>query len=314
MSIMIPSGSLVPGIDPAAFRLPPGTALRYERPAEPLRSLLPSYAVLDSDPRIWTGPDSWVLPGWAQFWIVLTNGTVTVRTRKRQPAALGAAVMYGNTIRAMPVTSQGGVTVVVDLSPMGWARWFDQPADTFRDQIMPLDQFWTTSRSQDLISRLHDSDRGESVKVILDDFFLSMLPPPHRDEPALTRLGQLIAETEPLTIRTVSARLDLSQASLLRLANRHFGYPPKLLLRRTRFLRALCAMLMADEAPLHDAIPDGYHDVPHFLRDAREFLGLTPRRFLSLPMPYLRAVLRARTMVIGAPLPLLDPAIARPEG
>ena len=136
--MLIPSGSLVPGIDPAAFGLPAGTALRYERPAESLRLLVPSYAVLDSDPAIWMGPDSWVLPGWPQLWVVLTSGTVTVRTRKRQPVSLGSAMLYGGTSCAMPVTSQGGVTVVIDLSPAGWARWFDQPADAMRDQIMPI--------------------------------------------------------------------------------------------------------------------------------------------------------------------------------
>ena len=67
--MMIPSGSLTPGIDPDAFALPAGTALRYERPAAELEALIPSYAVLDSDPRIWKGPDRWVLPGCAQIWV-----------------------------------------------------------------------------------------------------------------------------------------------------------------------------------------------------------------------------------------------------
>lgn len=303
---MIPSGSLVPGIDPAAFGLPPGTALRYERPAEALRPLVPSYAILDSDPAIWKGPDSWVLPGWAQIWIVLTHGTVTVRTRRRGPVPLGSAMLYGGTSRAMPVTSQGGVTAVIDLSPAGWARWFDRPADTVRDQIMPLEQFWLAEHSRELIALLHGSDQGEGVKAVLDDFLLSWLPPPHRDEPAVTRLTALIGQQNVPPPKEVAAMIGVSPSTLLRLTNRHFGYPLKSLTRRTRFLRALTALLTAKRPPDHAAVPPGYHDAPHFLRDAREFLGLTPRRFMALPMPYLRAVLRARTMVIAAPLPLLD--------
>ena len=303
---MIPSGSLVPGIDPSSFALPAGTALRYERPAAALRALLPSYAVLDSDPAVWKGPDSWVLPGWAQLWIVLTSGTITVATRRRQPAPLAAAVVYGGSSRAMPVTSQGGVTVVVDVSPMGWARWFDRPADAMRDRIVPLDQFWPAERARALIDGLDASDRGVGVKPVLDAFFLAHLPPPHRDEPALARIEALMADDAMPAIGETAARLGLSHSSLLRLTNRHFGYGLKLMARRRRFLRVLTAMLIADPPPDHAAVPPGYHDVPHFLRDAEEFLGLTPRRFLALPMPYLRAVLRARTRVIGAPLPLLD--------
>jgi len=45
--------------------------------------------------------------------------------------------------------------------------------------------------------------------------------------------------------------------------------------------------------------PLGDHDAPHFQHNAKDFLGLTPRRLLAMPVPYLRAVLRARAMVIS---------------
>ena len=303
---MIESGSLLPGVDPAAFNLPAGTALRYERPAEPLRTLLPSYAVLDSDPAVWKGPGSWVLPGWPQMWIGLTDGVIAVQTRTRHYARLGSAVLYGGTSRAMPVTSRGGVTVVVDLSPMGWARWFDTAADAMRDEIRPLDQLWSRDWTQELVDRLYDSNRSTDVKPLLDDFFLSRLPSPHRHEPLLARITALLAEENTLAIEDAAARLDLGPRTLLRLCHHYFGYGPKMLIRRTRFLRVIAAMLLADKEPDHSTSPVGYHDVSHFLRDAAQFLGVTPRRFLALPMPYLRAALRARLMVVGAPLPLLD--------
>ena len=306
LALMIPSGSLVPGIDPAAFGLPAGTALRYERPAEPLSALVASYAVLDSDRAIFTGPDSWVLPGWAQIWIVLTTGRITVRARKRKPSALGTAMLFGGTSCAMPTTSAGGVTVVIDLTPAGWARWFDQPADAFRDQIVPVDYFWSEDRAGDLTARLHASDRGESVKPLLDEFLLSTLPPPHRDDAAIAAIIEVLRGQRTPTAAEAAAAIGVSSGTLLRLTNLHFGYPIKFLARRTRFLRVLTRMMMADQAPNHGVTPPGYHSVSHFLRDAKEFLGLTPRRFLALPMPYLQSVLKARTMVIGAPLPLLD--------
>ena len=80
--------------------------------------------------------------------------------------------------------------------------------------------------------------------------------------------------------------------TLLRLSHRCLGYGPKLLIRRTRFLRVLATMLLADTNPDHSAVPPGYHDVPHFLRDARDFLGMTAREFLTLPIGYLQAMLR----------------------
>lgn len=102
------------------------------------------------------------------------------------------------------------------------------------------------------------------------------------------------------------AAVGVSSSTSLRLTNRYFGYPFKLLARRTRFLREFPNTKMADQAPDHGVIPPSSHNVPHFLRDAEAFLGLTPRRFLAMPMPYLRAVPKARTLVIGAPWPLID--------
>ena len=94
---------------------------------------------------------------------------------------------------------------------------------------------------------------------------------------------------------------------LLRLTKRYFGFPPKVLMRRARFLRALTAMLLSprEEAA---AVPRGYHDASHFIRDGHHFLGTTPRRFAANEMPYLRAALRARALVTAAPTPSLDRA------
>lgn len=302
---MIESGSLTPGIDPADFGVPAGTALRYETPDSVLRPLLPSYAVLDADPAVWTGPDDWLLPGWAQLWIILTQAPVAVSVRRR-PVPLGAAMVFGGTSQAMPVTSHGGVSVVVDISPMGWARLFDTSAEAARDKITPLEQLGHASWAEDLSALMHASDRAGEVKGLLDAFFLRHLPPPHRDEAAIARIAAALRDETTADSRALAAGLGLVPRAVLRLALQHFGHGPKVLMRRTRFLRALAAMLMADAAPDFAMAPPGYHDVPHFLRDAKMFLGLTPRRFLALRMPYLRAALRARTMVLGAPLPLLD--------
>ncbi len=93
-----------------------------------------------------------------------------------------------------------------------------------------------------------------------------------------------------------------------------------MLIRRTRLLRAITDLLMSDAPEFSDA-PAGYHSVAHFHRDANELLGTTARRFVGQPQvflentersfaarptAYLSAMLRARTAVIGAPVPLLD--------
>lgn len=305
---MIVSGSHVPGIDPATFGLPAGTAVRIERPDPALAGLIPSYVVYDSDPEQWRGVTSWALPGWSQIWVVLTAGPIGVKIRNRHYARLGSAVLYGSTSRAMPTTTNGGVTIGINISPVGWARWFGVAADAYRERITPLEQLWPADWIEALISGLHASDRGVGVKAVLDHFLLARLPRPKATEPRIARAMAALADPAFSESRDVAAALGISPQTLLRLTRAHFGHGPKLVMRRTRFLRALTAAMVA-EAPHFSAAPIGYHDVPHYLRDARYFLGMTPRRFLTMPIAYQQALLRARTAVIGAPVALLDPVI-----
>lgn len=307
---MIANGSHVPGVDWDSFKLPPGTALRIDRPAEALRPFFPCYAVLDSDAAVFDGPDSWSLPGNPQLWIVLADGPITIQIRNRHYAPLGMAVLFGPTSRAIPVTSQGGVSIVIDISPVGWARWFDGAAEDYRDRTTPVDQLWPEDWVADLVEALYRSDRGPGVKALLDDFFLSCLPQPHPQEERVAVTAQALVDPAFASSGAVAAHLGISEQALLRKSRRFFGYGPKQLMRRARFLRAFLPMMMAGEAYDLSEPPLGYHDIPHFLRDGADFLGMTPRRFLAEPTPYIRAVLRARACIIGAPWAVLDPLVA----
>ena len=306
---MIISGSLTPGIRVADFRLPPGTALRYEQPAKPLRGVLSSYAVFDSDAAVQSFPGNWVLPGWARLWIILASNPLDVIIGNRSYAALGSAMLFGVTSRAMPVSTYGGVSVVVDIGPQAWARLLAPSAELLRDRITPLNQLLPQDWCDDLIAYVARSDRGPEIKCVLDDFFLERLPPPHPDELLIACIAALLADEATHDLAGAAAQVGIAPRALLGLTKRYFGFPPKILSMRTRFLRALTAMLVDDDG-VGDVVahPAGYHDSSHFIRDANRFLGMTPRRFLAIPMPYTRASLRARILVIGAATSSLDRA------
>jgi AraC-like DNA-binding protein len=302
---LIESGSLQPGVSATDFGLPQGTALRYERPADALRHLLPSYAVFDSDPSIWQNASTWKLPSWAQIWIILADGKIAAKVRNRSYAALGKSVLYGATSRAISVTTNGGMSVVADISPMGWARFFNASAADFRDRVTPLDQLWPEGWAEALVSRILDAGSATETKPVLDAFFLERLPPPHRHEPILADINERLLSEDMLESGAIAADLGINSRTLLRLCTRYFGFGPKLLQRRTRFLRALSELIL-DDAPDFSVVPAGYYDVPHFVRDGKHFLGITPRQYFNLQNPYLHALLRVRRMVLGAPLSMLD--------
>ena len=303
---MIESGSHTPGVLAADFGLPAGTALRFERPAKPLQGLLSSYAVFDSDSAVQSGPGNWALPGWARLWIILASNPLDVKIRNRNYAALGSAMLFGVTSRAMPVSTYGGVSVVVDIGPLAWARLFAPSAELLRDQITPLNQLLPQAWCDDLLTRIARSDRGPQIKNVLDEFFLERLPPPHPMELSILRIAALLVDERTHDLGGAAALVGVDPRALIQASKRYFGFPPKILSMRTRFLRALTAMLLNSNDLDFSATPVGYHDISHFIRDANRFLGMTPRRFLAIPMSYTRAVLRAREVVIGAAMSSLD--------
>ena len=105
----------------------------------------------------------------------------------------------------------------------------------------------------------------------------------------------------------------ISPDTLRRLAVRHFGFTPKMLLRRARFLRSFVQLFVSGNPTDVTAIDPSYHDMPHFLRDANTFLGTTPRRFMQLANPFLTASVRARAAVLGAPTQALHVAPTDPD-
>lgn len=304
--LSIDSGSLTSGVSASDFRLPRGTAMRYERPAGPLVEFFSTYVAMDADMDEYGGASNWMLPTWAQLWLPVSSPPITVSIGRRQYQPASPGNVYGVTSHAMPVKTRGGLTVVADITPLGWARFLPAAAEGLRDQVLPLDRV-LPGWGEEIAARMHDLDRGRRIKPILDAFLLDRLPPPRPDEPLVRRIMALLVDPGTRDLTVAAADLGISYQALLRLTKRYFGFGPKLLMRRTRFIRAIAPMLAEERMPEPAEVPPGYHDASHFIRDANHFLGTTPRRFLAMEMPYLRAALRARALVADAFTPSLDP-------
>ena len=298
---MIESGSHVSGISAEDFGLPPFSAMRMELPAEAVRRYFPAYFVLDSSYAVGRFGMEWLLPTWGQIWVVMAQGPITVQLGNRVYDRLASAVLYGVTSRAMRVQAQGGVTIGLEVSPLGWARLLRVSAESLRDQVTPLEKILPPDMVHELTRALAQSDQALEVKSILDVLLERYLGAPHRDEPQIATIMQLIDDESLADLTAAASAHGIDAVTVRRLSKRYFGFPPKILMMRRRFLRALLPLLEQGAAADHAAVPRGYHDRSHFLRDAQRFLGVTPRQMLKDKSPYAAAARRARSLVIGAP-------------
>lgn len=288
---MIRSGSLTHGIDSADYGLPAGTALRLEQPDPLLAPYIRDYHVFDSDDS-WHDVENWLLPAWPAIRIVLADRPIRLQIGAWDYNPLPVASLYGTASRAMRMVTNGGVTIGADIGPLGWARLFRTPADRFRDRVVPLSVAMPNADVAGLVARLRASNQDTEVKAILDDFFRSVLLPPSPDEALIRAVIPLLMNPATRDIDTAAAAVGINASQLRRLSTRYFGFPPKTLLLRTRFMRTFMPMFESGET---STLPQDtyYHDMPHFLRDARRFIGTTPRRFLARDLPYLHANIRA---------------------
>jgi methylphosphotriester-DNA--protein-cysteine methyltransferase len=108
----------------------------------------------------------------------------------------------------------------------------------------------------------------------------------------------------------MAAVAGLPAHTLERTCRRHFGFPPRLLLRRQRFMRSLSQYMLDPSLKWIGAIDSHYHDQAQFVRDFHAFMDMSPSEYAARPHPVLGAVMRARQDAAGAAVQ----ALHRPNG
>lgn len=189
------------------------------------------------------------------------------------------------------------------IHPMGWKRLVGRSAadyanrlcDGFSDEAFapfrPLARsvFSEQSDTQQELQRITQflsawDDTHDYQDDLVFEIFVAML------DPKLSSVGEM------------AQRAGISRRTLERMCNRHFGFPPKLLLRRQRFMRSLTDFTLDPTLKWIGAIDAAYHDQAQFVRDFRHFMGMSPSEYRKLERPIITTVMKewdryARKMV-----------------
>jgi AraC-like DNA-binding protein len=185
------------------------------------------------------------------------------------------------------------------LMPLGWLHFMPQPARSFSNRIVGLDDEHGTAHFAPLAPDC-DHDDLAAVKARWDEQLCALLPSkPPRGARAVAAMQDALVDPDIATPATLADRAGVSITQAERLARRAFGMPPTVLLRRQRFLRTLARVMMTPETSWIAALDDQYYDQAQFSRDFKRFMGLTPRDYLSRPRPLMDASIAARAQAIG---------------
>jgi len=272
-------------------------SVRFALPAPALRRFITAYYVVDIPAG--HGPlEDLLHPEWANIRFSLSGRWATrIGGVDHDPAP--AAALFGPTSAAGLVRGEGGTVLGVGLLPLGWARFIAAPASDMADKVAPLASV-LGDRAEQTLTALRQAPDDTARVAILDALFgaLDAAGPPL--EPVLLKAHERLLDPAIDTVAALAAALDLSPRHLTRLSLRMFGFAPKLLIRRQRFLRTLQALRESPDAALGALIDDGYFDQSHFTRDFHLFMGMTPSAYFALPHRLLGPAARERMTALGA--------------
>ena len=180
-------------------------------------------------------------------------------------------------------------SVGVHFRPWGLAPFLPMPAEQLCDRPASVEQIWGQSAIAELHDQLATARRPQEMLTLLEEELVRRL----RVIDGLDLVRQLssaVAATHgTVPISDISVATRASSTYLAKRFKAIVGVTPKRLARSYRFSSAVLAIDVAAPIDWGGVAADaGYFDQAHFVREFREFTGLTPTRYAEVRRRFLR--------------------------
>jgi AraC-like DNA-binding protein len=281
------------------------TRAQFATPHPELRRYITTYYIAEVD-----SPDGGEIcdllhPEWGSVRF-LCRGAARGSVIPNPMVAMPAIAIAGPTSRAAPVACVSLRVASFGLLPLGWHRFIGQPAHQFADRSVEPSEIAARIDVSSLFPAVQAAETLTEIAAIFDSFLLEKLQSQRQvdsqEETNIEATHRAIVDPEVAAVSELTERLGITTVQLERLSKRVFGFPPKLLLRRQRFLRTLALVLRQPQAKWAEVLDPRYYDQAHFNRDFQRFFGMSPKHYLSLPQPIVAVAARERMKALGDPL------------
>ena len=216
------------------------------------------------------------------------------------------ANMTGPTGKAARIFFDELSLVGIGLLPLGWYRLVNCPADRWANKVSPLAGVAEFALFHSIGDRMKGVNDPDKIAALFDHILLGAINGPDPLEIEIENIHEALANPDISSVADLAIATGIGQQRLERLSRRIFGFPPKRLLRRQRFLRTLGTVMMDTELKWSSALDDQYFDQAHFNRDFQAFMGMSPGQYIAMPRPISIASTLARAKYVGHPLQVLQ--------
>ncbi len=271
--------------------------IRFHLPAPALRELVTSYHILTSDTPVHEN----LHPEWANLRFAL-SGRWDCRIDDRDEVVPPLAALSGPTDRTRQFTTSTPAAMIgVGLTPLGWVRLIGGDASAVANAMRPLGGALGTDGNALAQALAADATEADWI-ARLDGVLLARLAAADAVDPTVVRVMALLARGDIWEVPALAEAAGVSERTLRRVCEHAFGFTPKRLLCRQRFLRTLDRIGDHLDQPLGTLLDGNYYDQAHFIRDFQTYMATSPSAYFASPRAVMRRVAIERRKVIGETL------------
>ncbi len=273
-------------------------SIRYFAPAPHLRPYLSSYYWFESNLPAFSDMMRAELP---QIRLITVGKAQNhYATGRMRPSF--AAQLQGPTTGPVRFTATGRLHLFgVGLLPRGWAALIREPADSFADDLADLAALFGPT-VDDVVTELVCARDDIARVAAADRFFTGLVDKARPTQSWFTQMTDawLTGTANPDVDRLVQES-GMSARSVERMAKRIYGASPKLLARKYRALGAAVRIGTGEANGWNDFSETGFYDQAHFIREFKQFTGLTPTRFQNEAAAVTRLTIARKNLLPGMP-------------
>jgi len=167
--------------------------------------------------------------------------------------------------------------------PAGARAFFDEPADSFYNENVPLDLIWGSTASE-LRDHLREASIAAEKFHVLETALLERVNKRlELHAGVLYALGRFAQVPHIRSVLDVAREVGLSRRRFAQLFREQVGLTPKLYCRLRRFqhvVRQISQGVPVDWADL--ALSGGYCDQAHLANEFRHFSGMSPTAYVAI--------------------------------
>lgn len=268
--------------------------VQFALPAPSLRPLITTYYhVTTADPL-----EDYLHPEWGNIRFTL-RGTWTAKRAGSSDPTPSHGGLFGPSDRTATVLASGQAAMVgIGLTALGWQQLIGEPANAHANRQGELSAVLGDA-AETLWAAVRASEWA-AMPALFDDWFGARAAAAAPPDPAIARLEQALIDGDIDTVPGFADGLGLTERTCARLCLRVFGFSPKRLLRRQRFLRTLAQIGDRLDQPLASLLHGSYYDQSHFIREFRSYMGMTPLMYFHSPRQLMRRAAIERMRAAGA--------------